>query len=135
MRWIDLIERIADLSGVRHPVLVIPREVAEAVAAAGSVTGGVLISPEAFGLMAQDWRYSSDKARKSLGYRPRGLEATLRETVEWYLELIRRGALGGGRPSTMSVASLGMRLAGRAGGVAVLRALERWSGRRLVTGG
>jgi dihydroflavonol-4-reductase len=133
--WFDLIERIAALSGIRHPVVVIPREVAAAIAAAGSVTGGILISPEAFALMAQDWRYSSDKARKELGYRPRGLDATLRETVEWYLELMNVGALGGGRPSTLSVGSLGVRVAGRMGATRVLHALEDWTGRRLVAGG
>ena len=133
--WPELIERVADLSGTRHPVLVIPRDIAEAVAAAGSVTGGILISPEAFALMAQDWRYSSEKAKKALGYRPRSLEATLRDTVEWYLELIESGALGGGRPSVMSLGSLGMRLAGRAGGVRALHTLESWTGRRLVASG
>jgi dihydroflavonol-4-reductase len=133
--WVDLIERIAELAGVRHPVVVIPREVAEAIAAAGSVSGGVFISPEAFALMAQDWRYSSDKARKELGYKPRALEATLRETVEWYRELIDAGALTGGRPSAMSLGSLGLRVAGRAGGTRLLRLAEGWTGRRLVAAG
>ena len=135
VRWVDLIERIAALSGSRHPVFVIPRDVARAVAAAGSVSGGVIISPEAFGLMAQDWRYSSQKAKKELGYRPRGLDATLRETVEWYLELMQSGSLPRGRPSPMSLGSLGMRVAGRAGGLRVLQALEGWTGRRLVAAG
>jgi dihydroflavonol-4-reductase len=130
--WIDLIERVAELAETRHPVLVIPRDVAEAIAAAGSVSGGVVISPEAFALMAQDWRYSSEKAKRALGYRPRSLEATLRETVDWYAELIRAGVLGGGRPSPMSLGSLGVRLAGRTGGLRVLQALEGWTGRRLV---
>jgi len=131
VRWIDLVELIADLSDVRHPIGIVPREVAEAIAAAGSV-GGV-ISPEAFGLMAQDWRYSSEKAKRELGYRPRGLRATLRETVEWYGELIESGALGRGRPSPMSLGSLGLRVAGRVGVLRAVRVAERWSGRRLVT--
>jgi dihydroflavonol-4-reductase len=135
VRWTELIERVADLAEVRHPVLVIPREVAEAVAAAGSLSGGVVISPEAFALMAQDWRYSSDRAKKALGYRPRPIDATLRETVTWYRELIDAGVLGRGRPSPMSLGSLGMRVAGRAGGVRVLHALESWTGRRLVASG
>ena len=135
VEWVDLIERIAELSGVRNAVIVIPREVAEAIAAAGSFSGGVVISPEAFSLMAQDWRYTSDKARKELGYRPRPLDATLRETVDWYIDLKRAGRLGGGRPSPMSLGALGVRLAGRSGGTRVLRVLEGWSGRRLVAGG
>ena len=135
IRWVDLIERVAKLSGVNHPVLVIPRDVAAALAAAGSVSGGLLISPEAFSLMAQDWRYSSQKAKKELGYRPRGLDATLRETVEWYGELLRAGLLAGGRPSTMSLGSLGVRAAARVGGLRVAHALEAWTGRRLVAVG
>ena len=133
--WVDVVERVAEISGVRHPVLVFPREAAEAIARAGSVSGGILISPEAFALMAQDWRYSSSKAKKELGYKPRGVDATLRETIEWYRELIESGALGAGRPSVMSVGSLGMRLAGRAGGTRLLRAVEGWTGRRLVAAG
>ena len=135
IEWADLIERLAALSGIRHPVLVIPREVAEAIAAAGSVTGGVLISPEAFALMAQDWRYSSDRARKELGYRPRPIVVTLEETVDWYLDLKRAGRLGGGRPSVMSLGALGVRVGGRSGGTRLLKTLEGWSGRRLVAGG
>lgn len=133
--WVDLVERVAELSGMRHPLLVIPREVAEALASAGAVSGGVIISPEAFSLMAQDWRYSSEKAKKELGYKPRRFEPTLRETVDWYLELIRDGVLDGGSPSVMSLGSLGVRLAGRTGGLRVLHALEGWTGRRFVAVG
>ncbi len=49
--------------------------------------------------MAQNWRYSSRKARGELGYRSRGLDRTLGDTIDWYRELIESGALGGGRPS------------------------------------
>ena len=135
VRWVDLVERVASLSDVRYPVFVIPRDVAATIAAAGSVSGGVLISPEAFALMAQDWRYSSQKAKKELGYQPRGLDATLRETVEWYMDLMRSGALAGGRPSVMSLGSLGMRLAARAGGLRVAHAVEQWTGRRFIAAG
>jgi dihydroflavonol-4-reductase len=133
--WVELVELVADLSGLRHPVLVIPRDAAEAIAAAGSLTGGIFISPEAFALMAQDWRYSSEKAKRELGYRPRGWKPTLRETVEWYMELLRSGALSGGRPSPMSLGSLGVRLAARAGVLRVAHAVEGRIGRRLVAVG
>jgi dihydroflavonol-4-reductase len=133
--WVDLLELVAELSGVGHPLLVIPRDVAEAVAAASSLSGGLIISPEAFALMAQDWRYSSEKAKRELGYRPRGLRPTLRETVEWYMELLESGALAGGRPSPMSLGSLGVRLAARVGGLRVAHAVEGWTGRRLVAVG
>jgi dihydroflavonol-4-reductase len=135
VRWVDLVELTAELSGVRHPLLVIPRDVAEAIAAAGSLSGGMIISPEAFALMAQDWRYSSEKAKRDLGYRPRGVKTTLRETVDWYMDLLRSGALPRGRPSVMSLGSLGVRVAARAGGLRVAHVLEGWTGRRLVAVG
>jgi hypothetical protein len=84
--------------------------------------------------MAQNWSYSSRKARRELGYRPRTLDKTLRDTIDWYLELDRNGALGGGRPSPMSVAARGVQLAGRTGLLSGLRAAERYVGRRLVAG-
>ena len=99
LRWVELIERVARLSGVRHPLVVLPREAGELArraeelgAAASPVAGeGVL-------LMAQSWRYSSNKARRELGYRARPLDRTLRDTIAWYLELIETGALGAARP-------------------------------------
>jgi hypothetical protein len=51
------------------------------------------------------------------------------------LELIESGVLGRGGPSAMSLGSLWVRLAGRAGGMALLRALEARTGRRLAAGG
>jgi hypothetical protein len=85
--------------------------------------------------MAQNWGASSRKARKELGYRTRGLEKTLRETIDWYGALIERGVFAGQSSSPLSVASLGMRVAQRAGVFEGLRGVERWSGRRLVAGG
>ena len=62
--------------------------------------------------MAQNWRYSSAKARRELGYRARPLDRTLRDTIAWYQELIEAGAFEGGGPSPMSLAAAG-RAAGR----------------------
>ena len=67
--------------------------------------------------MAQNWRYSSAKARRELGYRSRSLDRTLRDTIDWYRELLDGGGLGGGPPSPMSLAAAG-RAAGRAHRVA-----------------
>jgi dihydroflavonol-4-reductase len=130
--WVELFERVAKLSGVRHPLLVLPRE-AGAVARAAEAAGFPSpISAEGLVLMAQNWRYSSSKARRELGYRTRGLERTLTDTIDWYRELIESGALGGGRPSPLSVAAAGMRVAERTGALAALRAAERYVGRRMV---
>jgi dihydroflavonol-4-reductase len=130
--WTELIERVAELSGVRHPLLVLPTE-AGAIARAAEAAGlPGPISAEGLVLMAQNWRYSSRKARRELGYRARGLERTLTDTIDWYRELIDSGAFGGGRPSALSLAAAGMRVAERTGALGVLRAAERYVGRRMV---
>jgi dihydroflavonol-4-reductase len=134
LSWVELIERVAKLAGVHHPLLVLPPEAAEAARVATTLGISFPISPEGVVLMAQDWRVSSRKARRELGYKPRPLEQTLRDTVAWYSDLQERGALDGG-VSPLSLAAAGVRLAGRAGVLAGLRVAERYVGRRLVAGG
>ncbi len=82
--------------------------------------------------MAQNWRYSSRKARRELGYRPRPLDRTLEDTVDWYRELIQAGSLGGASVSPLSLAAAGVRLAGRSGLLGGVATAERYLGRRLV---
>jgi hypothetical protein len=111
---------------------VLPTE-AGAIARAAEAAGlSGPISAEGLVLMAQNWRYSSRKARRELGYRARGLERTLTDTIDWYRELIDSGALGGGRPSALSLAAAGMRVADRTGALGVLRVAERYVGRRML---
>ena len=134
--WAELIERIAEVSGVRHPVFVIPREVAYALrdARALGVPLWLPIEPEGFVLMAQWWTASSAKAKRELGYRIRPLERTLRETIDWYLELIGDGVFDDDTTSPMSLGADALRMADSFGFVRVLHAAERWTGRRLVAG-
>jgi dihydroflavonol-4-reductase len=132
VRWVDLLERVAELSGVRHPLMVLPAEAGAAARAAkalGLPTPGL---SEGVVLMAQNWRYSSAKARRELGYRARPLDRTLQDTIDWYRELIDGGTLGGGPASPLSLAAAGVRLAGRAGVLGGVQAAERYLGRRLV---
>jgi hypothetical protein len=117
---------VAELSGVRYPLAVLPVEAAAAAEALG------LPAAQGISLMACNWRYSSAKARRELGYRARSLDRTLRETIEWYRELIDGGALGAGAPSAYSLAAAGMRLAGRTGVLDGLGLAERYLGRKLV---
>ena len=133
--WVELIDKVAELSGVRHPLAVLPPSLADAARRGESLGLWMPISAEGLVLMAQNWRYSSRKARGELGYRPRKLDTTLRETIDWYLELIDSGLLRGGSLTPMSLAAGGMRLAGRVGLLGGVRAAERYAGRRLVTGG
>jgi dihydroflavonol-4-reductase len=132
--WVELIDRIASLSGVHHPLVVLPVEAATVARAQSALGLPGPIAPEGILLMAQNWRASSRKARRELGYRARPLEETLRETIDWYVELIDRGVFAGKRTSALSVASLGMRAAQRVGVIGAAQGLERWSGRRLVAG-
>ena len=56
----------------RHPLR---RSATSPTCASGSGLPGA-ISAEAFGLMGQDWRFTSAKAKRELGYRPRPLAQT-----------------------------------------------------------
>ena len=111
--WVELFERVAALSGVRHPLLVLPREagaLARAAEARGSEPdfgGGARADGAELALLVR-------KARRELGYRARGLDRTLTDTIDWYRELIESGAFGG-RPSALSLAAAGMRVAERTG--------------------
>jgi dihydroflavonol-4-reductase len=125
--WVDLLARVAALAGVRHPLVVLPPEAGDAVRAAESLGLPSPAAAEGIVLMAQSWRYSSAKARRELGYRPRPLDRTLRDTIDWCAELPRRL-----RPSPFSLAAAGVRVAGRVGALGGLELAERWVGRRMV---
>jgi dihydroflavonol-4-reductase len=132
LRWVELVERVADLSGARHPLVVLPPGAGALTRTGESLGLPTLLSSEGIVLMGQNWRYSSAKARRELGYRPRPLDRTLKDTIDWYGELAERGALGSGSPSPLSLAAAGVRLAGRTGVLAGVQAAERYLGRRLV---
>jgi dihydroflavonol-4-reductase len=134
VRWVELLERVAELSGVHHPLIVLPPETAVLARRRESLGLPGLVRAEGIMLMAQNWRYSSHKARRELGYRTRSLDRTLRDTIDWYRELIDGGNLGGGPPSPLSLAATGVQLAGRVGLLRALRAAEQYVGRRLVAG-
>ncbi|MBA2506227.1 MAG: NAD-dependent epimerase/dehydratase family protein [Thermoleophilaceae bacterium] len=132
--WVELIERVRELSGVSHPLVVIPREVAYATRVPDALGLPSLISAEAYVLMAQEWTYSSAKARRELGYKARPLRETLKETVDWYLELIDSGAFRGEAPSRLSLASFGLRAGGPFSAASALRLAQRRTRRQLVAG-
>jgi dihydroflavonol-4-reductase len=134
VRWVELLERVAELSGVHHPLIVLPPETSALARRRESLGLPGLVRAEGIALMAQNWRYSSRKARRELGYRSRTLDRTLRDTIDWYRELIDSGKLGGGPPSPLSLAATGVQLAGRLGLLRALRVAEPYLGRRLVAG-
>jgi dihydroflavonol-4-reductase len=124
--WVELMRRVAERSGVHHPLLVLPREAGRAAELLH------LPAAEGIALMAQSWSYSSAKARRELGYRARSLDRTLRETIDWYRDLIDSGTLGSGAPSAFSLTAAAVRLAGHTGLLAGVELAERYLGRKLV---
>ena len=132
--WVDLIDRIAAQSGVSHPLLVLPRDVALLARVQDELRLPGPIAPEALILMAQNWRYSSRKAKRDLGYKTRPIEKTLGATIEWCRQLIESGAFSDRGGSALTVAAAWMRAAERVGIGAGLRRAERYLGRRLVAG-
>jgi dihydroflavonol-4-reductase len=134
LNWVEVIDRIAKLSGVHRPIIVLPLEAASVARATRAARLPSPIAPEGVMLMAENWRASSRKARKELGYRTRPVDKTLRATIDWYTELIDRGVFAGRRASGLSIVSTGLRAAERVGFVNALHGLERWSGRRMVAG-
>jgi dihydroflavonol-4-reductase len=134
MTWPQLIERVAELSGVRYPIFALPtaiRRVSRIREALG-VPGP--ISAEATNLMGRDWRFSSQKARRELGYEPRPLDDTLRRTIEWYQELIDAQAFADSGGSGLSRIADSMRLASQLGLLAPIRWGQRLTGRRILAG-
>jgi dihydroflavonol-4-reductase len=132
--WAELIDMVAHASGVHHPLLVIPAEVGAIARLRERVGLPGTISAEAFGLMGQDWRFTSAKAKRELGYRPRPLAQTVSATAEWYLELIERGAFEDADRSPLSVFAEGLAAVDRLGLLWPLRPAEKLLRRRLLAG-
>jgi nucleoside-diphosphate-sugar epimerase len=131
LRWSEVIERIAKLSGRRQPVIVLPPEIAAGARLLGRIRiPGVPL--EGIRLMAPDWRYSSARAKRELGYEPRSADATLKSTVDWYLELIENGRLDSRRSGSFDLMTAGVRLGDRLGLLAPLKAAGRLARRRTV---
>ena len=134
MTWPDLVDRIADLSGVHYPVMILPRGVA-AVARIREALGlpGVM-SNEGYELMGQEWLFSSRKAERELGYRSRSIDETLHATIDWYEELIATGIFEDAASSGLSRMASVTRTAAQLGLFTPIRVGQRMAGRRVVTG-
>ncbi len=130
IRWSELLERVAKLSGRHHPLIVLPPELsrgADVLARAG--IGGFV---EGIRLMAPDWRYSSAKAKRELGYDPRSAAETLARTVDWCLELIESGRVGRSRRRSFDLATAGVRVGDRLQLLLPLKVAGRIAGRKTV---
>jgi len=134
MRWSQVIERVSKLSGRHHPLIVLPNEIATAVellarAGVSRVPGMPL---EGIRLMAPDWRYSSARAKRELGYRPRSATETLARTVDWCLELIDSGRLASSRSKSFDLMAAGVEVGDRLQLLLPLKLAGRLAGRKVV---
>ena len=77
--------------GIHHPVLVLPPETARIAQIREALKLPAALPAEGFGLMSKDWRFSSEKAKRELGYTSRPIDETIGATVEWYCDLIADG--------------------------------------------
>jgi hypothetical protein len=92
------------------------------------------MSAEGYELMAQDWRFSSRKAERDLGYRARPLEESLRDTIAWYQELMEDGVFESEDSSTMATFARGLGTASALGLLLPVRLGQRLTGRRVLAG-
>lgn len=133
--WFELIDRLRELSGVRQPLAVIPHEAARLLRAPEAFgLSGFFVNSEAYGLMGARWWASSEKAQRELGYSFRPLDETLRETIDWYRELIDVGVFRDNGASRLSVMANVIHAGSHVGVSRAMRFAERRLGRRLVAG-
>ena len=82
-----LLNLAGDISGIRRPLVGIPRGAAMAAAHAavlwGRVGGSTPITPAWLRTYFTDQRVSSEAASRELSYRPRSLRQGLEETIAW----------------------------------------------------
>jgi dihydroflavonol-4-reductase len=131
LRWSEVVDRIARISGVHHPLIVLPPEVVGVADALKRLPVHLGIV-EGIRLMAPDWRYSSARARRELGYRPRRANETLARTVAWCTELIEDDRLAISRSRSLDAMTAGVSIADRLGLLAPLRVAGQVAGRRTV---
>jgi dihydroflavonol-4-reductase len=132
--WPELIDRLAGVTDVHHPVLILPGSVAVAARVRETLALPGLLSAQGYELMAQDWRFSSAKAERQLGYSARSFDDTLGRTAEWYMELIDAGFFTDEGGSPLAAVSSVLETAQRLQLLTGLRAAQAVTRRKLVAG-
>ena len=132
--WSALIDRVARISGVHDPVVILPRAIAPLARLRAGLGLPGLLAAEGYDLMARDWRVSSAKARRELGYHSRPLEDTLTRTIDWYADVLDRGGYAGARRSPLSTMAAGARALDRLGALTPMKLGQRLVGRRVIAG-
>ena len=132
--WPEMIDRLAAVSGVRHPVMVLPGEIAVLARVRETLSLPGPLSAQGYELMAQDWRFTSAKAERELGYSARSLDETLEATAGWYRDLIDGGTFDGSDSSPLAAVSSALGTAQRLRLLTGLRLAQPLARRRLVAG-
>jgi nucleoside-diphosphate-sugar epimerase len=78
--WFELLARV---SGRRAPRLYVPDWALDRIAPLLS-RASTLLREGLGSSVGQSWEFSGERARRELGFAPRGLEQGLRETMAWY---------------------------------------------------
>jgi hypothetical protein len=115
-------------------VLVLPPEIASVARLREALGLRGPVSAEAYELMGKNWQFSSGKAMRELGYRPRPIEETLIEMIDWYRDLIEAGTFDDASGSALATMASGMRTARRIGLLRPVSVAQRIVGRRVVAG-
>ncbi len=132
VHWTEVIEEVARISGVHYPLIVVPPETATVARLRESIGLYMPIAAEGLELMRQNWRYSSAKAKRELGYKVTPLTRTIKRTVDWFLEENEAMEEVPQDRSALGIMSSAVRIADRARLLSVLRLAERATGRRFV---
>ncbi len=134
MSWPELIDHVAAVSGINCPVMVMPPQTARVAQIREAMKLPSALPAEGFGLMSKDWRFSSEKAKRELGYTSRPIDETISDTVDWYLELIAQGAFDDEVRSGMSTIARGLAAANAFGLLHPIRLGQRVSGVKVLAG-
>jgi dihydroflavonol-4-reductase len=91
---LELVRLAASFTGRRGPLVAVPVSVARRVAPVGALIGRAwhseVFTPASIGALWDDPIVDWSKAAAELGYRPRPLEDSVRDTVEWFGSRVRR---------------------------------------------
>lgn len=87
--FVEIFQVAAEETGGVAPTFIVPTSMVRAIAATVESMAAVLrvrpwVTRELVAGIGRHRRYSSEKAARELGYEPRSLRQTVRETVEWF---------------------------------------------------
>lgn len=89
--FVEIFQIVAEETGGVAPKFIIPTPMVRAIAATVESLAAILrvkpwVTRELVAGTGRHRRYSSEKAARELGYEPRSLRQTVRETAEWFRE-------------------------------------------------